>query len=67
MARLNLLEETRYEKLPVSVYASQAAASVAVAGRIARLIRARQALGQPAVLGLVGPRVPAKVLRDWGA
>ncbi len=22
---------------------------------------------QPAVLGLVGPRVPAKVLRDWGA
>ncbi|SDF53168.1 glucosamine-6-phosphate deaminase, partial [Mucilaginibacter pineti] len=31
MARLNLLEETRYEKLPVSVYGSKQQASVAVA------------------------------------
>nr|MBB6235052.1 hypothetical protein [Mucilaginibacter sp. FT3.2]MBB6235193.1 hypothetical protein [Mucilaginibacter sp. FT3.2] len=32
MARLNLLEETRYEKLPVSVYGNQQEASIAVAG-----------------------------------
>ncbi|MDN3549744.1 glucosamine-6-phosphate deaminase, partial [Mucilaginibacter aquaedulcis] len=35
MARLNLLEETRYEKLPVSVYSTQQEASLAVAQRIA--------------------------------
>ncbi|MDB5017171.1 MAG: glucosamine-6-phosphate deaminase, partial [Mucilaginibacter sp.] len=39
MARLNLLEETRYEKLPVTVYDNQQEASIAVAGRIAALIR----------------------------
>ena len=38
MARLNLLEETRYEKLPVTVYKNQQEASLAVAGRIAALI-----------------------------
>lgn len=42
MARLNLLEETRYEKLPVSVYGNQQEASVAVAARIAALIRDKQ-------------------------
>ncbi|MBB5397886.1 6-phosphogluconolactonase/glucosamine-6-phosphate isomerase/deaminase, partial [Mucilaginibacter sp. AK015] len=52
MARLNLLEETRYEKLPVTVYADQNAASVAVAKRIAGLIRKKEAAGQQAVLGL---------------
>jgi glucosamine-6-phosphate deaminase len=52
MARLNLLEETRYEKLPVSVYADQRTASLAVAARIAKLIRDKQALGQQTVLGL---------------
>ncbi|MDF2433473.1 MAG: glucosamine-6-phosphate deaminase, partial [Mucilaginibacter sp.] len=41
MARLNLLEETRYEKLPVTVYDNQQEASKAVAGRIAALIRSR--------------------------
>ena len=35
MARLNLLEETRYEKLPVSVFKDQKAASLSVAKRIA--------------------------------
>ena len=52
MARLNLLEETRYEKLPVTVYATPAEASIAVAARIAALIRSKQAKGQKAVLGL---------------
>ncbi len=52
MARLNLLEETRYEKLPVTVYATPAEASIAVAARIAALIRGKQAKGEKAVLGL---------------
>ncbi|HEY5327494.1 MAG TPA: glucosamine-6-phosphate deaminase, partial [Mucilaginibacter sp.] len=52
MARLNLLEETRYEKLPVTVYGNQHAASVAVAGRIAKLIRSKGAKGEKTVLGL---------------
>ncbi|MGZ4008948.1 MAG: glucosamine-6-phosphate deaminase, partial [Mucilaginibacter sp.] len=42
MARLNLLEETRYEKLPVSVFANQKEASLSVAKRIADLIRRKQ-------------------------
>ncbi|HZY36790.1 MAG TPA: glucosamine-6-phosphate deaminase, partial [Mucilaginibacter sp.] len=46
MARLNLLEETRYEKLPVTVYSNQLQASVAVAGRIAALIRNKEAKGE---------------------
>ncbi len=52
MARLNLLEETRYEKLPVTVYATPAEASKAVAARIATLIRGKQARGEKAILGL---------------
>ena len=42
MARLNLLEETRYEKLPVSVFSNQKEASLSVAKRIADLIRMKQ-------------------------
>jgi len=34
MARLNLLEETRFEKLPVSVFADEHIASKMVAQRI---------------------------------
>ena len=39
MARLNLLEETRFEKLPVSVYPNEDIASKKVAARIAKIIR----------------------------
>jgi hypothetical protein len=39
MARLNLLEETRFEKLSVSVYPDQHTASIQVAKRIAQIIR----------------------------
>ncbi|MEO6978491.1 MAG: glucosamine-6-phosphate deaminase, partial [Mucilaginibacter sp.] len=52
MARLNLLEETRYEKLPVTVYDNQQEASVAVAQRIAKLIKSKTAKGEKTVLGL---------------
>ncbi|RFZ82617.1 glucosamine-6-phosphate deaminase, partial [Mucilaginibacter terrenus] len=64
MARLNLLEETRYEKLPVTVYADQKTASLAVAGRIAALIRSRQAAGKPAVLGLATGVTPVGVYAE---
>src|ERR1700709_1410184 len=64
MARLNLLEETRYEKLPVTVYDNQHEASLAVAGRIAALIKARQAEGKPAVLGLATGVTPIRVYAE---
>jgi glucosamine-6-phosphate deaminase len=64
MARLNLLEETRYEKLPVTVYASQQAASLAVAGRIAALVRGKSAKGETAVLGLATGVTPVKVYAE---
>jgi glucosamine-6-phosphate deaminase len=64
MARLNLLEETRYEKLPVTVYPNQQIASVQVANRIANLIKARQASGGQAVLGLATGVTPIKVYEE---
>ncbi len=64
MARLNLLEETRYEKLPVTVYPDQRAASLAVAGRIAALIRKKQAASEPTVLGLATGVTPIQVYAE---
>jgi glucosamine-6-phosphate deaminase len=64
MARLNLLEETRYEKLPVTVYPNQHAASLSVAGRIAMLIRSKQAAGEQAVLGLATGVTPIGVYAE---
>ncbi|MEZ2335090.1 glucosamine-6-phosphate deaminase [Mucilaginibacter sp. RCC_168] len=64
MARLNLLEETRYEKLPVSVYGTQQQASVAVAARIATLIRDKQSRGEKAVLGLATGVTPIGVYTE---
>jgi len=64
MARLNLLEETRYEKLPVSVYGSQQEASLAVAARIAKLIRDKQSRGEKAVLGLATGVTPIGVYNE---
>lgn len=64
MARLNLLEETRYEKLPVTVYATPVEASVAVAARIAKLIRDKQARGEKTVLGLATGVTPVAVYAE---
>ena len=64
MARLNLLEETRYEKLPVTVYKDQQTASVAVAGRIAALIRSKEAKGEKTVLGLATGVTPIGVYAE---
>ncbi len=64
MARLNLLEETRYEKLPVTVYNSAVDASVAVARRIAKLIRDKDKKGEKTVLGLATGVTPIGVYAE---
>lgn len=64
MSRLNLLEETRFEKLPVTVYADEQTASIAVARRIADLILAKQAKGETTVLGLATGATPVKVYAE---
>ena len=64
MARLNLLEETRFEKLPVTVYPNPEEASIAVAHRIASLIKDKQSKGEPAVLGLATGATPIRVYAE---
>ncbi len=64
MARLNLLEETRYEKLPVTVYGNQQQAAIAVAGRIAKLIKSKAAKGEQTVLGLATGVTPVGVYAE---
>ena len=64
MARLNLLEETRYEKLPVTVYGNQQQASLAVAARIAALIKSKDAKGEKTVLGLATGVTPIGVYAE---
>ncbi|HEY0175064.1 MAG TPA: glucosamine-6-phosphate deaminase, partial [Pedobacter sp.] len=64
MSRLNLLEETRYEKLPVSVYSDEQTASIEVAKRIAALIISKQEKGEQAVLGLATGATPVKVYKE---
>ncbi|WP_224997846.1 glucosamine-6-phosphate deaminase [Cesiribacter sp. SM1] len=64
MARLNLLEETRFEKLPVTVYADEHVASRMVAQRIEYLIRRKQELGERAVLGLATGATPVGVYAE---
>src|SRR6201986_3130647 len=64
MARLNLLEETRYEKLPVTVYRDQQTASKAVAGRIAALIKNKEQKGEKTILGLATGVTPIGVYAE---
>lgn len=64
MARLNLLEETRFEKLPVTVYPDQHVAAKQVARRLAELIRGKQQNAEPAVLGLATGATPVGVYRE---
>src|SRR5690606_32232477 len=61
MARLDLLEGTSFEKVPVTVYASQQEASVQVAQRSATIIRKKQSDGEKAVLGLATGATPIEV------
>lgn len=64
MSRLNLLEETRYERLPVTVYTDKQTASVQVANRIANLIKKRQQNGKYTVLGLATGATPVAVYAE---
>lgn len=64
MARLNLLEETRFEKLPVTVFKNPQEASINVANRIAKIIKEKQAQNQHAVLGLATGATPIKVYAE---
>ncbi|WP_299823741.1 glucosamine-6-phosphate deaminase [uncultured Pontibacter sp.] len=64
MARLNLLEETRFEKLPTTIYPDQKQASVKVAQRIADLIRKKQQNNEMAVLGLATGATPVGVYAE---
>ncbi|WP_442589467.1 glucosamine-6-phosphate deaminase [Pedobacter sp. AW31-3R] len=64
MARLNLLEETRFEKLPVSVFDNPLTASVNVAHRIADIIRQKQKNNEHAVLGLATGATPIAVYAE---
>ena len=62
--RLNLLEETRFEKIPVSVFPDEKTASHMVANKIATLILEKQARGEKAVLGLATGVTPINVYRE---
>ena len=64
MPRLNLLEETRFEKLPVTIYPDRLTASKNVARRIADLINQKNAAGQKAVLGLATGATPVGVYAE---
>src|SRR5699024_8227563 len=62
--RLNLLEETRFEKVPVKVYKNANEASLDVANRISRLIREKADKNETAVLGLATGSTPIKVYEE---
>ena len=64
MARLNLLEETRFEKLPVTVYPDPQIAAQHVARRIADLIIRKQNTNDKAVLGLATGVTPIGVYEE---
>lgn len=64
MIRLNLLEETRFEKLPVSVYEDEQTASKIVAQKIAAVIKNKQTANELAVLGLATGSTPIKVYQE---
>lgn len=64
MHKLNLLEETRYEKVPVKIYSNDVEASAAVAQSIARVIKSKQEKGETAVLGLATGVTPIKVYKE---
>ncbi|WP_431844428.1 glucosamine-6-phosphate deaminase [Pedobacter anseongensis] len=64
MARLNLLEETRFEKIPVSVYADKYQASRVVAKRIADLIKLKNEKNEKTILGLATGITPIYVYKE---
>ncbi|GGH13149.1 glucosamine-6-phosphate deaminase [Sphingobacterium alkalisoli] len=64
MKRLNLLEETRFEKIPLQVFETSEQASLAVAARIARLVFEKKEKGEKAILGFATGATPIPVYRE---
>ncbi len=64
MAKLNLLEETRYEKLPTTIFKNPAEAAAHVARKIAVLILNKQEQNEPAILGLATGATPIGVYQE---
>ncbi len=64
MSRLNLLEETRFEKIPLTVFESQQAASITIARKISDLILRKQANGELVVLGLATGASPILIYQE---
>ena len=64
MSRLNLLEETRFEKIPVSIFPDENQASISVARRIANLINQNNLIAKTTVLGLATGSTPIKVYKE---
>jgi glucosamine-6-phosphate deaminase len=64
MIRLNLLEETRFEKVLATVYKDADTASNIVAARIAALIKTKQAKSEKTVLGLATGATPVGVYKE---
>ena len=64
MSRLNLLEETRFEKIPVTVFLNQKEASIAIANKISDLIVNKQAVQQNVVLGLATGASPILIYQE---
>lgn len=58
IARLNILEETRFEKVPVAIYTDEMEASIQVVKRIAAVINENDSVGKKTVWvwPLVHPR-----------
>jgi len=61
MARLNLLEETRFEKLPVSVFLNEKEACKKIAQKIAAMIISKNKNGEQTILGLATGASPIGV------
>jgi len=55
---------SRFEHVPLTVFPSSTEASLAVAGEIAALIRARQAAKRTAVLGLATGSTPQQLYAE---
>ncbi|GAC1384384.1 MAG: glucosamine-6-phosphate deaminase [Ginsengibacter sp.] len=64
MLKLNLLEETRFEKLHVNIYKNQENGSKLVARKIADLIKSKNEAGSTTVLGLATGLTPVLVYKE---
>ncbi len=64
MQRLNFLEETRYEKLPVKVFENDLIASKKVAAHIGAIIKKNSSKDLPTVLGLATGSTPILLYQE---